>query len=283
MKQRLLSAGVAIALLITIISFYNTIILNIALSIISMIMIYEFFHSTKFLKNKSIQAVCLVFSGIIPFFSQERMLAILPYACFFFIVILFMLLLKNRVTIKIEQIGLCVLICIIIPFTLSIGVYLRDIHGDVLGFLYTLLALGGAWLTDTGAYFSGKFFGKNKMCPSISPNKTVEGAVGGIIFNTILFLLIGVFYQVMAPYFGVTITVNYLLLLVFAPIISVFGILGDLLASVIKRQYGIKDFGNIMPGHGGALDRFDSVLLIAPLMYLICNLATLFTVVEPIL
>lgn len=120
------------------------------------------------------------------------------------------------------------------------------------------LVIVATWMTDTGAYFVGRFWGKKPLAPSISPNKTVAGGLGGLILSIIAFsifvYLIGTFN---------------LILLLSAPIISLAAMLGDLFISCLKRDAGVKDAGNIIPGHGGVLDRFDSMLFSAPAAYFI--------------
>ncbi len=135
-------------------------------------------------------------------------------------------------------------------------------HGKLLIWLAFISAFG----CDTGAYFSGYFLGKHKLCPALSPKKTIEGSVGGIITSIALCLLYGVWINKTYPIEGV----NVLLLcglIGFAG--SIISQIGDLAASSIKRQVGIKDYGNLMPGHGGVLDRFDSVIMTAPVLYYI--------------
>lgn len=136
-------------------------------------------------------------------------------------------------------------------------------HKNMGAYLYLLIFIS-AWVCDTFAYFTGKFFGKHKLIPQISPKKTVEGAIGGIIFT--LLALVGYWAIIeFVPLFkdhGVEIW-HICILGVVLPIVSQ---IGDLLASSIKRQYNIKDFGNVFPGHGGVLDRFDSAMLVAPIM-----------------
>ncbi|GGB30587.1 phosphatidate cytidylyltransferase [Virgibacillus dakarensis] len=122
---------------------------------------------------------------------------------------------------------------------------------------YVLLVI---WATDTGAYFIGKAFGKNKLWPKISPNKTIEGALGGVI----LACAVGVSFQLAAPFpytMGAMIGITIL--------VSVFGQIGDLVESAFKRHYGVKDSGKLLPGHGGILDRLDSLLFVLPILYLI--------------
>lgn len=137
------------------------------------------------------------------------------------------------------------------------------------GYLY-LLVFFGAWVTDTFAYFTGRFFGKHKLNPEISPKKTVEGSIGGILFCMLSFVGFGL---VMRYAYGRT--VNYVMLLLAGLICSFVSQVGDLITSMIKRERGIKDFGRIFPGHGGVLDRFDSVLAISPILLILCNLTVL--------
>lgn len=126
------------------------------------------------------------------------------------------------------------------------------------GIYYLLLVLNFACVCDMGAYFVGVSIGKTKLCPEISPNKTVEGALGGIASSIIVSLIITLCYG----HFGKILPV----MLLTVPLCAV-GMTGDLFASIIKRKAGIKDYGNLIPGHGGILDRVDSVLLISPVVF----------------
>jgi len=126
------------------------------------------------------------------------------------------------------------------------------------GIDYVIFALLLVWTTDSGAYFTGKKFGKKKLWPDISPNKTVEGFLGGIAYAIIAALI----FQWISP-----ISSSYILLVVVAIVVSIFGQIGDLVESALKRHYNVKDSGNILPGHGGILDRFDSLLFVLPLLH----------------
>ncbi len=130
--------------------------------------------------------------------------------------------------------------------------------GEALIFLPFL----GAWMPDTFAYFAGSLFGRHKLIPSVSPKKTVEGSIGAVVGAVLMFLLYGYILSV-----GFDYQVNYLWLTLLALICGVVAQVGDLAASVIKRECDIKDFGNIIPGHGGVLDRTDSLLFVAPVIY----------------
>jgi len=122
-------------------------------------------------------------------------------------------------------------------------------------------------VTDTFAYFSGRLFGKHKLIPAVSPKKTVEGSVGGTLFAVILTVLYGfVIGQVSEA------TPNYIALAVVALVVSLLSQCGDLVMSLVKRRFGIKDYGKLFPGHGGVLDRFDSVVITAPTLYFLITL-----------
>jgi phosphatidate cytidylyltransferase len=128
------------------------------------------------------------------------------------------------------------------------------------GVEYIIFALVVVWVTDSGAYFTGRAFGKHKLWPEISPNKTIEGFVGGIVLAVIGVVIM----QFIAPF-----DISWALLIIITIIASIFGQMGDLVESAIKRHYDVKDSGKILPGHGGILDRFDSLLFVLPLLSLL--------------
>jgi phosphatidate cytidylyltransferase len=138
---------------------------------------------------------------------------------------------------------------------------LRGTNG---GTYITILVLLGAWMTDVCAYLTGRFFGKHKLMPQVSPQKTVEGAVGGLVFSSIAFIIFGLVVGALTDMRS-----NSLTLALFGIVVSVVAQFGDLAMSAVKRQHNIKDYGFILPGHGGILDRFDSVVSVSPLMLLL--------------
>lgn len=121
-----------------------------------------------------------------------------------------------------------------------------------------------AWVCDTGAYFSGMAFGKHKLCPRLSPKKTVEGAIGGTLLTTAAGAILGVILPVGTTYYNRDVIYACILIGLAVGVLSQFG---DLLASGMKRDLGIKDFGRLIPGHGGIMDRFDSVIFVTPVVY----------------
>ena len=139
---------------------------------------------------------------------------------------------------------------------------------------FILLILCFAWGGDTCAYFAGRAFGKHKLCPVVSPKKTVEGAIGGVlgtmVFGVVATLIYSIAANRMEAFTRSNIGVSmYVIIALLGCIAAVLGIYVDLFASVVKRQCGIKDYGTIFPGHGGILDRFDSVMFIAPFVTMV--------------
>lgn len=135
---------------------------------------------------------------------------------------------------------------------------------------WIVLTLAVPWMADSGAYFAGRFLGKHKLCEAISPKKTIEGAVGGLICGFLSSFLIGFIFT----WIYKDVTINFIPLIIIGLINPVISIFGDLTFSIIKRSCNVKDYGSIMPGHGGMLDRFDSIILCAPLVFLVSQFAT---------
>jgi phosphatidate cytidylyltransferase len=142
------------------------------------------------------------------------------------------------------------------------------------GLFYVFLALLAAWMSDAGAYFVGTFLGKHKLCPRISPKKTVEGLVGGIVISVVICLFAGYVYANWVM--GGTVAVSYFEIFLLTLICAPLSVVGDLFASVIKRRHGIKDFGRLFPGHGGMMDRFDSLVFVFPV---VCAVVSFFPLV----
>lgn len=157
---------------------------------------------------------------------------------------------------------------ILTRYMASPGVFGFSVSG--FGLHHVLLIFIGVWLTDSGAYFVGSALGKHKLIPAVSPHKTVEGALGGIIGAIIGYAAYGLVLQFV---FGVK--VNYIYLIILAVIVSIIDQIGDLVASFMKREQGIKDFGKLFPGHGGVMDRFDSSIAVAPAIFFITYFVTI--------
>ena len=266
MKQRIISSAAGLAILAVVFALFETIVLNIAVAIVIAMAAYELLEAAG-INNRPISTIALFFSLIIPFFGTRLLSNILASICFLFSLALFCLLLKNHDTVRVEQLAFVFFFPMLIAFATTCFVYMRDVFGATVGFYGVLVSLCGAWMSDTGAYFVGIAFGRHKLAPEISPKKTVEGLIGGIVVGLASQLLVAFVYAQICRYSGRPVQIDYLRLSLISPLISLISVVGDLSASVMKRQFGIKDFGNIMPGHGGVLDRFDSVLLVAPFVY----------------
>ena len=277
MKQRLISAGVGLVILAVVLFFFDTIILNIVISAISTIAVHEVLLATKCTQHKLLTGTCLTFTASIPFFELMASLRAIPVVCLAFVLILFLILLRQHDVLKIGEVGVAFMVSICIPFSFLSLINIRDqLQNQYLSIFCLILTLASAWVSDSGAYFVGRAFGKRKLAPKISPKKTVEGAIGGVVTCTVFFVLFGMLYTyICSAFLNTKVIVNYGYLLIMAPIGSLLSIVGDLSASIIKRQCGIKDFGTIMPGHGGIMDRFDSVLFVSPLFYVAIQYLTL--------
>ena len=164
---------------------------------------------------------------------------------------------RGGMEISFEKVAVCLAGGIILP--LLFGSIVR-IHSSSYGRYLVFVPFILAFLSDTGAYFAGYFFGKHKLAPVISPKKTIEGVVGGV-FTTILGMIIYCLVLQLAFDFAC----NYVFAALYGLVGSLAAVFGDLCFSVIKRQTGIKDYGNLIPGHGGILDRFDSMMIVGPL------------------
>lgn len=265
MKQRIFSGAVLLLFLLAVVAFNNSapIVLNIFLAAVSSLAIYEL---TKALSLKKQWMVVLPSSlmaaGVFFLFNQLAVFA----AYSIYIALMFTILISMHETYNFKDISFIISMTLIIPMALRTLILLRSLSENH-GMFYVLIAILASWVADAGAYFAGTLFGKHKLCPKISPKKTVEGAVGGMVVNVIVMIVCGVIFT--HVYYSGEVQANYISLALIGFVGSFISILGDLSFSVIKRTCKIKDYGQVIPGHGGILDRFDSVIFTAPFVYLI--------------
>lgn len=270
MKTRIITAIVAIALFVPVCIFSEHIIFPIAISLICAVGVFEVAKCVGLHKNLILTIPMYLIALIIPFIrypwfiSSDKSFALVGLAVVFFMLIYsltYTMLAKNKQKLSTVMTLFGMFVYVIGCFSAIIMV--RYSNDGVGVYMYLLIFLG-AWVSDTFAYFTGRLIGRHKLIPEISPKKTVEGAIGGVVFTLIVFIIYGI---VVKNNFGIDLPIyQYCILGVFLPIISQ---IGDLIASCVKRQYNVKDFGNIFPGHGGILDRFDSVMLVAPTLCII--------------
>ncbi|MEA5085521.1 MAG: phosphatidate cytidylyltransferase [Lachnospiraceae bacterium] len=263
MSTRIISGLVLLPVLIFFI-VYGGIPLKIAVLVLSVIGMYEFYRAF-YPKPKALDFVGYSFAVIYVVFSeffinQNNMFNILVSA-FLVVLLIAMVLFHNKVNIKDIMVTFFgfFYVCFLISHIYLIREYT---YGKFFVWLVFICAFG----CDTGAYFSGMLFGKRKLIPELSPKKTVEGAVGGVITATVVAVVYGICIE---RYFKLENVNTTILCLITGIAGSVLSQIGDLAASSVKRFVNLKDYGNLIPGHGGILDRFDSVLLTAPVVYYI--------------
>jgi len=261
---RIISAAVGIVIAIIVLFLHNTVVLPLVVSAIVSIMLFELFRAAKCEKIYP-ALVSAVIYGVFKIMSfgtfMEKYTFIVQLAAVFAVFMMFIV--KHR-EITFQQTAFMLSAMILVPESM-LTVLKTESLDDTHGIVFLILGLCGAWIADSGAYFTGTFFGKHKLCPEISPKKTVEGFIGGIVTTSVVFVA---FHAVYSNFISSEkLDVNYILLALAGAVCAVIGTLGDLSASMIKRQCGIKDYGNIMPGHGGMMDRFDSVLFVMPTFY----------------
>ncbi|ADU22614.1 phosphatidate cytidylyltransferase [Ruminococcus albus] len=288
MSTRIISAAVALVAAIILVALHSTFLINLAVGALSVLAVYEVFKAVGYDKYKYQNIACMAFAAIdaiVPYFIfRMHTLYFFSYRCYLGIFVLTMciLYLKDHKTLGFTDffgmLGTTVLI------SYAFGTLIKLAQDDDIPFnvadgakgraqVYLMvISLAAAWLADSGAYFVGTFFNKtgrevHHPWPEISPNKTLEGLVGGVITNGLILVITSLVFDLVNPGFKV----NYIVVFAAGMVSAIIGLVGDLTASMIKRQTGIKDYGNIMPGHGGVMDRFDSALLVVPF---ICYLAS---------
>lgn len=255
MIKRVITGACIIAALIPIIIFSDTWAFPCIIALISLLSIYELAHCMGLHKRIAMTAPLYIFGAAFPFllriFDDTLQLAsIAVISIVFYVSYLFCCVIFSHGKVTYPEICTLCLTGLYILFALNMLIYIRDYNGYV-----AFLILIGSWVTDACAYFTGRLFGKHKLAPDVSPKKTVEGSIGGTVLCAAAFALTGFIVSLI----DTCVTPNYIYLIISGLIIAVISQAGDLIMSVIKRHYGIKDFGNIFPGHGGMLDRMDSV------------------------
>ncbi len=258
MRTRIITAVIAIAVFIAVVYFLPAFCFTLAVSVICAVTAYELTAQSGIVKLASLSAVSCAFAAVAPLLASlatfEKYVLVYLFAA---VVALFVVWLLNYGKANLVMVITSFFAGAVLPLMFSVIVRIYALEN---GKILILLPFLAAWMTDTGAYFTGVFLGKHKLCEKISPKKTVEGAVGGII--TCVAALVAFAYFLKLP-------INYISFGVGALVLSLLAQAGDLSFSIIKREYNIKDYGNIMPGHGGVLDRFDSTMFTIPATYVL--------------
>lgn len=259
MLVRILTGLIGLALFFVIL-FMNTTVFNIAVYVVIAGMLCEIYKATKpgalLIASGVTSAILLTLGKLFNVFIPMLSIVFMIYA-----VMCICLHTKKKYTDVISSAFLTLYIVLFMSTTCNVRAHF-GIYGIIMVFLC-------AWMTDTAAYFSGRFFGKHKLIERVSPKKTVEGAIGGVLITSISCVVYAfILTKLNVIEFSIY---KYALFALLGVLGSVLSQIGDLFASAIKRDCGIKDFGTIFPGHGGILDRFDSVVFIIPFIYYFMN------------
>ena len=262
MKTRVMTAAIAIPLLLLILLVADKVVAAIVWGALLSISAYELLYTTGLIRESRLVIYACAMAFLVSLWSYlgarhaYGVLMVIVYMS-----VLFGEMMHSHVHVTFDKICMCIVAGLIVPFLLSSLIRILTLK---IGRYVILIPFIVAFGSDAGAYFAGYFFGKHKMAPVLSQHKTIEGAIGGVVAAVVCMLLYGGLMDL--PFSGLNFRVNYLYAAIYGLTGSLVGIFGDLCFSVIKRQTGIKDYGNILPGHGGILDRFDSMMMVGPLM-----------------
>ncbi len=274
MKTRIISAAVALVLLAGIM-YLGGAAVGLAIFVLALVGIHEFYNAlgkaglrpVYFLGYLSCLVLLLpvaagLIAGNMNAMSAANTLMIAAMLVFSLLVVLFCMMMFSNGRYSIADIAVTLFGIVYVVFLFSFVTLTRNMEK---GYLYIWLIFIGAWATDTFAYFTGVAIGKTKILPKISPKKSLEGCIGGVLGCILAMVLFGL-------YFKNVLAVPVIQFAILGLLCGIISQVGDWSASAVKRIAGVKDYGNIMPGHGGVLDRLDSILFVAPVVYFYINL-----------
>lgn len=281
MLTRIITGAVSIGIFVPVCIFSDTMAFPIVIGLLCFIGVYEMAKCLGFDKKYFITIPMYIVALALPMIRHSKYDILFntntPYLAFAMVILFglliyilaYVMLKKN--TVKLSEILTfyamyvyiigCFISMVLVRYS---DAYLGTDGSAIDGTYVYLLAFVGAWVCDTFAYFVGKFFGKHKLIPEISPKKTIEGSIGGIVFTIGAFALYTFIVNTAFEQ-----SLSYIKLCALGLVMSIISQIGDLVASSVKRQYDLKDYGNLFPGHGGVLDRFDSVMLTAPTLFIV--------------
>ena len=223
---------------------------------------YELVYRTGLVRHNRLVIYSVVMAFCVTMWSYYSAIhAYLLLLLLLYLIALFGEMMADHVKVRVSMLGVCIIGGFLVPFLLSSVIRILSLK---VGRYFALIPFVIACVNDAGAYFVGLRFGKHKLAPVVSPNKTIEGLMGGIGAAVISMFIYCLLLQITEDF-----RINYLYALIYGVLGAAIGAFGDLCFSIIKRQTGIKDYGNLIPGHGGVLDRLDSLMTVAPLVELL--------------
>ena len=264
MKTRIISGvlGSVLVAATLILGQYFSLVYNILVAVVAAVCVREIFKAGALLKNFWLLIPSMLFSVLWPLLLKTDYLMLLLFVYFF---AMFVIMVTHSEKISFDKMAFATLSPLVITLGMGSAVLLcyRDLNHAL---YYVMLSIAVPWVADSGAYFVGSFFGKHKLCPNISPKKTIEGAVGGIAAGVLGAVIFALIFDLFV--FSNRESTKYLPLVIMAALGGVVSIFGDLSFSIIKRSCHIKDYGTAIPGHGGILDRCDSLIFTIPFIFI---------------
>ncbi len=281
MKERLITSAAIIICLVPLILFSGYIVYPLVLSVFSVIAVFEILRVMGAHKSLPLSIPAYAFAAALPtlayFVKPHRtIIFLLLIAAAMFVYMIWLMAVsvfsKGKTPFsKMSEVFTSVLYVLVSFTSMSL---IRYINRE-LGLYFVILIFIIPWISDSCAFLVGSAIGKHKLIPQVSPKKTVEGAIGGVVFAALACLVYGFIIDT----FFEEIRVKYIILCLFGLILAVVSQIGDLIASLIKREYDIKDYGKIFPGHGGVMDRFDSVLAVSTILMILCIIVPPFVLI----
>ncbi|MEE0109504.1 MAG: phosphatidate cytidylyltransferase [Oscillospiraceae bacterium] len=259
MKTRIIAAAVLVPVLFLVVLVAPKEVAAAIMGALQAIAAYELLYRTKLVTKPRLVVYSVVMAFAIALWSfADAIHAYFVLMVLAYFLLMFSEMMRDHVKIRFETLSMCFVGGLVVPYLMSAVVRILTMS---IGRYVILIPFVVACICDAGAYFIGLKFGKHKLAPVVSPNKTIEGALGGLASGVLAMLLYALILDLPLKF-----DVNYGAAILYGVLGCLVGELGDLCFSVIKRQTGIKDYGNLIPGHGGVLDRFDSILAVAPLI-----------------
>lgn len=277
MKERVIS-GVVIAVLTALFCFLGGPYLAVVLTVLSLIAYYELSKALGVLEDKKCNSLVVtgmvgivVYYAALYFIADFEILMMIIMLMFIVTMAVYVISYPNYESKKvISSLFSFIYGAVLLSFVLSVRMISNSLDTEQynIGFFLVWFIIISAWVSDTFAYFVGVLFGKHKIFPRLSPKKTVEGCLGGVAGTTLVFFL----YGILLNHFAIIDEFMIAAFVVLGVVGSIVTQMGDLVASAIKRNNNIKDYGNLIPGHGGIMDRFDSIIFVSPLIYMMISI-----------